>query len=107
MPWSGSAHWGWSRTPLEGRADRLTRSPAAELGADGVTVNAITPGLIATDTAVRTGVTDDLARVVANQAVPRPQEPDDLISALLFLVDPASSFVTGAALNVDGGFAKH
>jgi len=45
--------------------------------------------------------------VVANQAVPRPQEPDDLISALLFLVDPASSFVTGAALNVDGGFAKH
>jgi 3-oxoacyl-[acyl-carrier protein] reductase len=85
----------------------FTRSLASELGPRGVTVNAITPGMIATETAVRTGVTDGLDRVVAAQAVPRPQQPDDLISALLFLVEEGSGFVTGAALNVDGGFAKH
>ena len=85
----------------------FTRSLASELGPRGVTVNAITPGMIATETAVRTGVTAGLDRVVASQAVPRPQQPDDLISALLFLVEPGSGFVTGAAINVDGGFAKH
>jgi NAD(P)-dependent dehydrogenase (short-subunit alcohol dehydrogenase family) len=63
--------------------------------------------MVATDTAVRTGVTADLDRVVANQAVPRPQQPEDLTSTLLFLIDEKSAFITGAAVNVDGGFAKH
>ena len=54
-----------------------------------------------------TGVTRDLDRVVAGQAVPRPQQPANLVSTLLYLADPASSFVTGAAINVDGGHAKH
>jgi NAD(P)-dependent dehydrogenase (short-subunit alcohol dehydrogenase family) len=52
-------------------------------------------------------VTRDLDRVVAGQSVPRPQQPEDLVSTLLYLCDPASSFVTGAAINVDGGHAKH
>jgi len=77
------------------------------LGPAGVTVNAITPSMIATETAVATGVTSDLDRVVAGQAVPRPQQPEDLVSTLLYLCDERSSFVTGAAINVDGGHAKH
>jgi NAD(P)-dependent dehydrogenase (short-subunit alcohol dehydrogenase family) len=63
--------------------------------------------VIPTETAVSTGVTRDLDRVVAGQAVPRPQQPADLVSTLLYLADPASSFVTGPAINVDGGHAKH
>jgi len=65
------------------------------------------PGMVATETAVATGVTRDLERVVAGQSVPRPQQPEDLVSTLLYLCDPRSSFVTGAAINFDGGHAKH
>ncbi|MEQ6903340.1 SDR family NAD(P)-dependent oxidoreductase [Nocardioides sp. YIM 152588] len=85
----------------------FTRALASELGPEGITVNAMTPGMIATETAVATGVTRDLDRVVGGQAVPRAERPEDLVSTLLFLVDEGSSFVTGSAVNVDGGFAKH
>jgi 3-oxoacyl-[acyl-carrier protein] reductase len=85
----------------------FTRALSTELGPSGITVNAITPSMIPTPTAVRTGVTRDLDRVVAGQSVPRAQRPEDLITTLLYLCDPGSSFVTGAAINVDGGHAKH
>jgi NAD(P)-dependent dehydrogenase (short-subunit alcohol dehydrogenase family) len=85
----------------------FTRALASELGPEGITVNAMTPGMIPTRTAIDTGVTADLDRVVSGQAVPRAEQPEDLISTLLFLVDEGSSFVTGSAINVDGGFAKH
>ena len=85
----------------------FTRALATELGPTGVTVNAITPSMIPTRTAVETGVTRDLDRVVAGQAVPRVQQPEDLVSTLLYLCDSRSGFVTGSAVNVDGGHAKH
>jgi 3-oxoacyl-[acyl-carrier protein] reductase len=85
----------------------LTRALATEVGDSGVTVNAITPGLTRTDTALRTAVNDQFPHVVANQAVPRAEEPADLTSALLFLCDEGSAFVTGQSINVDGGYAKH
>jgi NAD(P)-dependent dehydrogenase (short-subunit alcohol dehydrogenase family) len=94
-------------TASKGGVIGFTRALASELGPAGITVNAITPSMIPTPTAVATGVTRDLDRVVAGQAVPRPQQPEDLVSTLLYLCDPGSSFVTGAAINVDGGHAKH
>jgi NAD(P)-dependent dehydrogenase (short-subunit alcohol dehydrogenase family) len=94
-------------TASKGGMIGFTRALAAELGPAGITVNAITPSMIPTETAVATGVTRDLDRVISGQAVPRPQRPEDLVSTLLYLCDPASAFVTGAAINVDGGHAKH
>jgi 3-oxoacyl-[acyl-carrier protein] reductase len=96
-----------SYTASKGGVIGFTRALASELGSDGVTVNAITPSMIPTETAIATGVTRDLDRVVAGQAVPRAQQPTDLVSTLLYLCDPASAFVTGSAINVDGGHAKH
>jgi NAD(P)-dependent dehydrogenase (short-subunit alcohol dehydrogenase family) len=49
-------------TTSKGGVIGFTRSLASEMGADGITVNAITPGMIPTATAVRTGVTADLER---------------------------------------------
>jgi NAD(P)-dependent dehydrogenase (short-subunit alcohol dehydrogenase family) len=85
----------------------LTRSLAAEFSEHGITVNAITPGLTETQTALESGVGQFFDMVVANQLVKRRQQPADLVSTVLWLCDPATEFVTGQTVNVDGGFAKH
>jgi NAD(P)-dependent dehydrogenase (short-subunit alcohol dehydrogenase family) len=85
----------------------MTRALASELGDTGVTVNAITPGLTRTTTALTSAVNEQFPQVIANQAVPHAEEARDVVSSLLFLCDEGSAFVTGQSINVDGGFAKH
>lgn len=86
----------------------LVRALATEVGADGVTVNAIAPGLIRSH-GTSTGVHDDLGlfdMVVHEQAVKRTGMPADLAGVVSFLVSDAASFVTGQTLLVDGGLAR-
>jgi 3-oxoacyl-[acyl-carrier protein] reductase len=96
----GMAHYLASKAGLIG----LTRSLAAEAGAHGITVNAITPGFVETP-----GVLADPAEVelfdliVAEQAVPRRGQPEDIAECVAYLVSPAAVFITGQTLNVDGG----
>jgi len=86
----------------------FTRSLATELGPDGITVNAIAPGLTRTETAARsTGADGGFERVMALQCVPAIEEPADLVSTLLYVCDKGSGFLTGQTINVDGGSAKH
>jgi 3-oxoacyl-[acyl-carrier protein] reductase len=85
----------------------FTRALASEVGPSGVTVNVIAPGLTRTATALTTSVNEQFPYVVGHQAVPRAEEPADLVSTLLYVCDPGSAFLTGQAINVDGGFAKH
>jgi NAD(P)-dependent dehydrogenase (short-subunit alcohol dehydrogenase family) len=76
----------------------LTRTVAREMARKGVTCNAITPGLIATD------MTADLNGDIAG-AVPagRVGRPDEVAAAVSFLVSDEAAYVNGATLSVDGG----
>jgi NAD(P)-dependent dehydrogenase (short-subunit alcohol dehydrogenase family) len=86
----------------------FTRALSSAVGADGITVNAIAPGLTRTATSARTvGADGGFDRVRALQVVPDMEEPHDLVSTLLYVCDEGSGFLTGQTINVDGGSAKH
>jgi NAD(P)-dependent dehydrogenase (short-subunit alcohol dehydrogenase family) len=100
----GSLHYVASKGGVIG----FVRALAAEVGADGVTVNAIAPGLIRSD-GTSTGVHDELGLfeiVVAHQSIKREGVPGDLTGALSFLVSDEASFLTGQTLLIDGGSSR-
>lgn len=82
----------------------LTQALAVEVAADGVRVNALLPGGTDTPMAREMNATPEaLAKVAALHALGRIAEPEEMARAVLFLASPASSFMTGATLLVDGG----
>lgn len=88
---------------------QLTRSLACAWAADGINVNVIQPGWIDTPLSrrARVDIPGHAERVVATTPMGRWGEPGDLVGATLFLAAPASDFVTGASLVVDGGVTAH
>jgi NAD(P)-dependent dehydrogenase (short-subunit alcohol dehydrogenase family) len=95
----GFAHYVASKAAVEG----LTRAAARELGPDGITVNAVAPGLVS-DEATRALNTDDyIAAAAGGRALGREMVPDDLVGAVVFLASDGGAFVTGQTLIVDGG----
>ncbi|HKT19487.1 MAG TPA: glucose 1-dehydrogenase [Stellaceae bacterium] len=86
----------------------MTRSMANELGKDGIRVNAIAPGLTSTDfLKSRNDIPGVLQAMAKTRAIPREEEPEDLVGACVFLASPASDFITGQCLVVDGGQVMH
>jgi NAD(P)-dependent dehydrogenase (short-subunit alcohol dehydrogenase family) len=95
----GYLHYIASKAALVG----MSRSMARELGPDGITVNAILPGATFTEIERKTVTPEQKDRIVAMQCIARAETPDDLIGTALFLASEASAFITGQAINVDGG----
>lgn len=79
----------------------LTKSLARELGKDGIRVNAVAPGVIATDmvAALPPAMVEKLAATIP---LGRVGQPTDIANAFLFLASDLASYVTGAVLSVDG-----
>lgn len=85
----------------------MTRALATELGPDNITVNALAPGSTETEVPRETVTPEQAERIVASQALGRRQVPEDLAGVMVFLASPASDFMTGQTMNVDGGAAFH
>jgi 3-oxoacyl-[acyl-carrier protein] reductase len=81
----------------------LTRRFALELGAHGITVNAIAPGFVLTDMAAAGRTEADFAAIAARTMMRRIGRPEDIAHAVAFLVAPESGFLTAQVLTVDGG----
>jgi 3-oxoacyl-[acyl-carrier protein] reductase len=92
-------HYITSKAALVG----MTRSMARELGPEGITVNSILPGATFTEVERKTVTPEQKALIVAQQCIPRPEAPEDLVGTVLFLASEASAFMTGQAVTVDGG----
>jgi len=85
--------------------DGLTRSLARELGSRGITVNSVAPGYLRTE--MSHGLSQDqLGQIARRTPLGRLGEPEDVARAVLFLVDPANTYVTGQVLVVDGGLTS-
>lgn len=95
---AGQANYCASKAGLLG----LTKSVARELASRNVTVNAITPGFIATD------MTEDMSEkareaMIAQIPLGRPGSSEDVANAVVFLASDQSAYITGQVLGVNGG----
>jgi NAD(P)-dependent dehydrogenase (short-subunit alcohol dehydrogenase family) len=80
----------------------FTHGLARELAPCGITVNCVVPSMVQTATAERDYAGAEVA-VIAEQAIQRYQQPEDLVGLLVFLASPASGFTTGQTILADGG----
>jgi NAD(P)-dependent dehydrogenase (short-subunit alcohol dehydrogenase family) len=100
----GFAHYMASKGAVIG----LTRALATDLGADGISVNAVAPGLTRTTaTEAQWAGTGFFAEMALQQALKRPGVPSDLAGVISFLASEDAGWITGQTIVVDGGLVRH
>jgi len=85
----------------------LTRGLATEMGAHGITVNAVSPSFVTTPGQVEVGNDSIQPFVTQQQAIKRDQVPDDIVGLITFLASDAASFITAQTIHADGGLTYH
>ena len=84
----------------------MTKAMAAELAPDGIRVNALAPGTVATDMLLAAPV-EFQQFAVDTQLIKRMAQPEEMVPGVLFLASDALSFMTGQTLVLDGGMTAH
>ena len=99
----GGPHYSAAKAGVLG----LARAMAREFGAEGVRVNCVTPGLIATDINKGKIPEDKRASILESIPLNRIGEPNDVAGCIVFLASDLSKYCTGVTLDVNGGMLIH
>ena len=87
----------------KGAIDSFTIGLAREVATEGIRVNAVAPGLIATGLHAANGAPDRLQRLASTIPMERPGTAQEVAEGVLWLLSPAASYTTGAILEIGGG----
>ena len=99
----GGPHYSAAKAGVLG----LARAMAREFGIDGIRVNCVTPGLIATDINKGLIPEDKMKTILEGIPLNRIGEPNDVAGCLVFLASDLSKYLTGVTLDVNGGMLIH
>ena len=91
----------------KGAVFAFTRSLATEVGVHGITVNAVAPGLTASEGVMESPHAEAFDFVVSLQSIPRRGVPADIAPAVAFLASEEAHWITGQMLTADGGHTRH
>jgi 3-oxoacyl-[acyl-carrier protein] reductase len=95
----GGAHYTASKAGMLG----LTRAAAKELGAHGITVNAVCPGLFDTELTHANATQERLDTVSQNFPIARLGKPEEVSDLICFLASESAGYITGASFDINGG----
>jgi NAD(P)-dependent dehydrogenase (short-subunit alcohol dehydrogenase family) len=85
----------------------MTRVLARELGEEGITVNAVAPGMVATEGTRAHSADEAFDRVMMNQAIKKRVQPEHLAALIAFVASDDAEMITGQWLLCDGGGYLH
>jgi NAD(P)-dependent dehydrogenase (short-subunit alcohol dehydrogenase family) len=87
----------------KGAIDTFTIGLAKEVGAEGIRVNAVRPGVIRTEIHASSGDPGRVTRIGESAPLKRPGEPEEIARSIVWLLSDEASYISGAILDVSGG----